>query len=240
MRLFLVGIVFVSIIVGLMSLPVWRITSVVVEGNRIVSKNAITAAAGISNDENIFFIRYKEVARRIRQIPQIKKVNVSGHLPSGVLISVEERKPFAAAIIGSRYVVMDKEGVILTGSGKGTSSNESSSGITGAAQLPAIMGLSPTVLRSGSIDAETMTAISKSLDLLSKKLDKSKFEIEMLEGGRISVLIDDVLKVKLGLPDEMDEKLFALSKILEALGEKRTKVEYIDVRSPSSPAVKFR
>ena len=135
---------------------------------------------------------------------------------------------------------MDKEGVILSGVQEGSSSNESPAGMIGAARLPAIMGLPPSVLRSGSIDAETMTAISKALDLLSKKLDKSKFEIEMLDGGRISVLIDDLLNVKLGRPDEMDEKLFALSKILESLGEKRSKVEYIDMRSPSSPAVKFR
>jgi cell division protein FtsQ len=92
LRLFLLGIILVSIVVGLMSLPVWKVTSVVVEGNRIVPKDRIKSAAGISNDENIFFIRYKEVARRIKQIPQIKKVSVSGHLPSTVQILVEERK----------------------------------------------------------------------------------------------------------------------------------------------------
>ncbi|MEK7377045.1 MAG: FtsQ-type POTRA domain-containing protein, partial [Candidatus Margulisiibacteriota bacterium] len=83
-------IIFLPAVLGLfvfiLYLPVWRIKDVIVQGNKIVPADTIIQAADISLDENIFFINSREVRRRIKEIPQIKKADVFPKIPSSIFI----------------------------------------------------------------------------------------------------------------------------------------------------------
>jgi len=55
----------------------------------------------------------------------------------------------------------------------------------------------------------------------------------------MNIIIDDLLKVKIGSPEDIEKKFFNLSKILASIPDKNS-VEYIDLRAKDFPAVKFR
>ena len=212
-------------------LPVWRVKEVIVQGNKMASKERIIRQAGISFDENIFFVNSGEVRRRIREIPQIKKADVFAKLPSSIVIRVEERKPFAVFIVEGSYYVADSEGFILS----------KEEGVKGALDLPTVVGLSRGRLVSENrIDPALVEALAKSYKLLSQLMPPNSFAVEMKEAGDINILINDIIKVKIGDPSDIDKKLFVLRLLFEKAADKRSRIEYVDVRLPDLPVVKFR
>lgn len=231
----IIAVIFLGLIATLLVLPVWKVNNVIVNGNLVLPSDYILEKAAISNEDNIFFLNYRDITKRIKDIPQIKNAWVSGSLPSSVLIKIEEREPFAVAIAAQKYFVVDDEGIIINP-------------ITGeafplakTAELPTVVGLPKEAIKDNKkIDAETMKAIRTSFKFLVKLFEKGKFELEMGKKNNIAILIDDYLKVKLGDFEDIDKKLFNLSSILSKLSEKRSLIEYIDLRAVDLPAVKFK
>lgn len=213
-----------------LSFPFWHIKKIIIEGNYIVSNDDITQKAKIPNDENIFFLNYNEIKKRLKTIPQIKNVLVSGKLPNSVSIKIEERKPFAVFIIDGKYYAVDDEGIIIESVEKENLSN-----------LPAVVGLkSSVIINSLKIDDKIIYAVKKSISILGRIFDKSRFVLEMKNINNISIIIDDFIKVKIGSYDEIDKKLSVISTLLNSTASSHNKIEYIDVRSVDNPAIKFK
>lgn len=224
--------------IALLSLPVWKIVRIYVEGNRIVSSDLIKDKAEIPMDENIFFLDYAGISKRLREIPQIKNVQVSGRLPSSVLITVEEREPFAVAAVRGRYIVFDSEGFIMES--MGPQDVASSTSKIRVFELPTVVGLPErSVVENKRIDPQTMKAIAFSFKTLGRIMSKSKFELDLISFNEMNMIIDDLLKVKIGSPDDIERKFFNLSKILQNIPE-RSSIEYIDLRAKDTAAVKFK
>jgi cell division septal protein FtsQ len=85
-----------------------------IAGARHVAAETIYQAAGV-HEQNIFWVRPQEVARRIIQIEGIKAVRVRCSLPAQVIVEVEEREPLVMwrAQTQERDWWLDEEGVIL-------------------------------------------------------------------------------------------------------------------------------
>ena len=220
-----------SFLLVILYLPVWRVKEVIVQGNKIVAREQIIEQAGISFDENIFFVNSGEVRRSIKEIPQIKKTDVFAKIPSSIVIRVEERKPFAVFIVDGSYYIADNEGVILN----------REQGVKGALDLPTVVGLSKGQLVSENRIAPSLVeALAKSYKLLSQLMPPNSFAVEMKQAADINILINDIIKVKIGEPLDIDKKLFVLRLLFERAGDKRSRIEYVDVRLPDLPVVKFR
>jgi len=232
------AVILAGCVIAVMSLPVWKISRIYVEGNHIVSSDLIKDKAEIPMDENIFFLNYGEISRRVCAIRQVKNVQVSGQLPSGVLITVEERRPFAVAAVRGRYIVFDSDGFIMESMGPKDAANPSSK--IRVFELPTVVGLPEnSVIENKRIDSQTMKAIEFSFKTLEKIMSRAKFELELVRLDEMNIIIDDLLKVKIGSPDDMEIKLFNLSKILKNIPE-RSSIDYIDLRAKDMPAVKFK
>lgn len=237
-RVIVLILLFASAGIILLSLPVWRIKEVTVIGNRVISEKDIKNKAVVSLDENVFFVNYREVNRRIRTIPQIKNSWARGQLPSSVIIKVEERKPFAVAVLKDRYLVVDDEGVIIDMMKGSSGGNMSLYGVT---DLPTVIGLPKgSILKDERIEPEAMKTVARSFKVLGRTMDKSKFELDLEDSDDISIIINDAMKVKLGEMKDIDKKLDIFSRIIKSGGPGRPAIEYIDVRIPETPAVKFR
>jgi len=225
-------------LIAILSFPFWKISKISVEGTKIVSEGLVKDKARIPLDENIFFLNYGEVAKRIKTIPQIKNVQVSGQLPSGVIIIVEERVPFAVATVSGKYLILDEEGFIIESISEAGSSNDISK--ARIAELPTVIGLPKgSVVENKKVDPEVMRSIENSFKTLSKVLGKSKFELELVRPDGMNIIVDDVLKVKLGSSEDIDRKLLNMSKILGKKPDKNT-IEYIDVSILDNPVVRFK
>lgn len=235
-RIILCIILFASTIVWILSLPYWHVKEIFISGNAIVPKQQILEKAKIPSKENIYFMNYKEISRRIKEIPQIKNAFVSGRIPNNLEIKIEERKPFCVFIIDQKYFIADDEGYIIN-----LDVDQQPINIPHASNLPVVLGLSKdSIIDVKKISLKVIEAAKKSFNILSALLKNSRFEIEMNNADNISIIIDDIFKIKIGDLENIDQKLKVISTLLKNSLTKNHNIEYIDVRVIDSPAVKFR
>lgn len=235
LRLFILFLVVLCAVVILISLPVWRIKNVSVEGGNIVAASTVTEKLGPVTGQNIFVFDYWYAARRINAIPQVKKAWVWPRLPSTLLVKIEERIPFAVAMINGEYLVLDDDGYIL----EQIKENNTDSRIK-TSDLPVVVGLKKDTVVGDKVSPEVMASITKSFRLLGSIFDKGRFVLEIVSQDNINIIVDDVLKVKIGFPEKIEDKLQILSAILHSPKTDRSRIEYVDLRVPEDPAVKFR
>jgi len=217
-------------------LPIWETKRVIVEGSHIVSKDLIKQKAAVKLGENIFFADKSVICANVRKIPQIKTVSVSGKLPTSILISVQERKPFAVAVIDGRNIIIDDEGVVLGEMEKIAKIKN----IADIGSLPMVTGLSQTSYKNKRINKNIVKDISKVVFEINKSFAGRKASINMEKTEEIEIMLDESLKLKIGDVDDIDKKLGVFNTIMTNLGDKQKSVEYVDLRAINNPAVKFR
>jgi cell division protein FtsQ len=225
LRLILLILVMGTLVAILLSLPIWRIKEVIVTGNQILSKDQILEQARIGPDEHLFLISTNGIEKRIKSLVQVKEVSISRKIPSTVIIQVKERTPFALIVFDGKAAVIDDEGVLMKTSEKSV--------IPDLPNLPVVRGLS-------SLDSQDAKAMVRSLKTLTKFLEPKKIQFELGKIGDASLLIDDVLRVRIFLDEELEHRMKILETLLENVKDKKTKIEYIDVRYPSNPVIKFK
>lgn len=90
----------------------FRITDLIVEGNRRVPAAAIVDSLGLPVHASILEVNLKDLAERIARNPWIKTASVSRRLPTRLSIRVAERIPRTVVLADRVYLVSD-DGLIL-------------------------------------------------------------------------------------------------------------------------------
>jgi cell division protein FtsQ len=229
------ALIVVAILSGfIFSLPVWRIKSVQVVGNKYLPETKIVSAAKIPLGENIFMIDLDKVKKQYSNVIQIKDVKVKWKLPNTIVIDIKERIPFALAEIGGAASLIDDEGYIIARQSPGSSVYRSD-----IARLPVIRGINKVSLEKGiRLNSGDRAFVSSALSMLSKFIDIGTIQIEAGNREDIIIYIEDILKVKIGDPKDMERKIMVVKAILGSVKGKWTKIDYIDVRVPDSPVIK--
>jgi hypothetical protein len=94
------------------SFSYFRITDLVVEGNREVSTPTIIKSLELPGRASIFEIDLRDLSARILRNPWIKTASVNRRLPGTLLIRVSERRPLAIVVTDRGYLV-GEDGVVL-------------------------------------------------------------------------------------------------------------------------------
>jgi len=231
---FLLGLILISsLAIGFLFLPFWQISEVIVEGYQILSPSKIIEMANIPKGENIIFINLSHARKKLKEVIQIKEFSIFRRLPGIIVIKIKERKPLAVAVIEGQSAVIDEEGIILSSTESPTA--EALIQALDATGLPVITGLKKTSVKNNRLDPEITCAIE-----LFKFLPSSKLQLEMGKIEDISLLVDDVLKVRLGEPKEIGEKMRVFRTLLPVIQGRWNEVEYVDVRFLNNPVVKFK
>ncbi len=87
-----------------------KVQSIKVIGNEEVSTETILEYAAISDDTIYWFLQTQKVEEHIKEVPLIKKVNVSKDLLGNVRIEVEEAERIAYCVIDDVTYVIDELG----------------------------------------------------------------------------------------------------------------------------------
>jgi cell division protein FtsQ len=227
----------VSVLAGfILSLPVWRVSSVQVVGNNYLSEAKIVNAAKIPQGENIFLIDLDKVKKRYSNVIQIKGINVKWKLPHTIVIDVKERTPFAIAVIGGVASLIDDEGYVIA-----RQSLTSSVYRSDIAKFPVIRGINKKSLEGGiRLNSGDRSFVTSALNMLSKFIDLGTIQIEAGNREDIIIFIEDILKVKIGDQRDMEKKIMIVRAMLGSVKGKWTKVDYIDVRVPDNPVIKYK
>jgi len=188
-----------------LTIPYFEIDKVRVEGENKLSENMILEWADIPLQKCIFEVSLKKIVQRLESRSGIKRTEVKRHLPSTIVIWIEEREPFAYLDYKSSLWEVDEEGVIL---GKAE----------GIKDLPIIRGIK---------SFSEIEKIKQGLKVIqvSKDAGLSFSEINIVEGT--PGYLKEGVKVYVG---DHPGYLFYLPLILGDVGKEGRRIKYIDLR----------
>ncbi len=233
--LFLFIVLFIGLGYYILTLPIWGIKDVVVNGTKMLSDDEIRAMAAIPLSENLFFANFSRARNNLSKITAIKRFRLYRIPPTTVLISVEERQPIATVIFSKKSVIIDKKGFVLNRNKNITLT------VANMADLPVVSGIKEkNVLKQDHIDPEVAGLISDIILKLSRYLESSRIQLELGGLRRVSFLLDDILQVKVGGADQVKRKMEVFGALLPVIAGKWAQVDYVDVRYPDNPVIRYK
>jgi len=257
------GVLFLGVGFGLISgglraweyvrgLECFRVSRIVVRGNRRLGKAEICRAAGVRKGQSIFEIEPGEAAQRVRALAYVQWADVERVLPDGILVEVRERRPVAMAVAGERWFLVDGEGVVLEcgqvvcggghKAGAGYAVDCLIQSCAAAEELPVILGPEAADLALGRISSSSrlrlglrLLAELRSAGMLRRGclLDVSEpmMPVFCTASGRV--------RLRLGLAD-VRRQIERLQAVWQSLNARIQEVEYLDLRFKDMVVVKFQ
>jgi len=120
-----------------------RVHDIVVEGRQKTPEALLRAAIGVATGDPILSYSVAEARARIETIRWVQNAVVSRRLPDTILVSLTERRPFAVWQHDGKFVLIDRDGQLVTDSDVGTFSGE----------LPLVVGDGAPAAAAALIDA---------------------------------------------------------------------------------------
>lgn len=217
-----------------MSLPLWSIQEIDVVGAGMLSAQEIRGLSGVNMNDNLFFSSFKRTRENLKKISVIKSFDIYRIPPSTVLIKIRERTPIAVVVMKDRPAIVDREGYILNRNPNLTVN------IPDLAELPVISGISSFEIKDGiKLRSASAGILSELISELSPIFSLRRVQLGMGNFTNISFLLDDMLKVKVGDGEGIAKKMKVFKALLPQVKGKWDLVEYIDVRYPDNPVIKF-
>jgi len=226
---------FTALGVYILTLPIWEIKEVVVNGTRMLSDSEIRALAAVPLSENLFLHDFSRTKNNLSRITPIRSFRIYRIPPATVLISIKEREPIAALVFPDRSIIIDCEGYILNRNTNLTMN------IPNLAALPVVTGIeSEDISGIEKIDGKAARVIADIVSKLSRFLEAGRLQLEIGGLQNVSFLLDDLLRVKVGDDQNIKIKMEVFGALLPQIAGKWDRVEYVDVRYPDNPVIKYK
>ena len=219
----------------ILSLPIWSIKDVVVNGAVMLSDAEIKTMAAIPLSENLFFTSFKRSRNNLGKITAIKQARFYRMPPATVLINIEERRPIATIIFADKSAIIDPAGYIIN------RNPNISLNISNLAELPIVSGVAASEVEgTAKVNTKIAMTVTDIINKLSPYLEANKMQIELGGLEDINLLLDDVLRVKVGKAEQIKRKMEVIEGLLTVIVGKWPQVAYIDVRFPDNPVIKYK
>lgn len=205
----------------------FNISTMSVEGNKLLATQDILKLTGINPGTNIFKANLSTAEEKIKMNPLVKEVTLNRKLPNKVVVSITERKPVGLIPDKNRFIEVDSEGVFL-----GTLNNLSK------VNLPIITGDNAIKGQPGDKIAtdKIMAAISYVI-AIPRDVKDTVAEIHVQDMNQITIYTLDRFQVRLGGTDKIKEKALLYQALIKQSGGE--KIEYIDIADVDHPAKKL-
>jgi cell division protein FtsQ len=217
-----------------LSLPLWSITTVVVNGTQILSPDDITAMAGIPISDNLFFTSFARARSNLKKITAIEKFHIYRIPPGTVLINITERRPLAAVVFAKQSTIIDAQGYLVN------RNPNIKLNIPNLVDLPVVFGFSEEALKSDKLEPAVTAVINQIISKLAIYFKAQHLQIDLGGLENINLRLDDLLLVKIGSGRDIAAKMAVFEALLPKVKNQWQKVEYIDVRYPDNPVIKFK
>ena len=219
----------------LLAQPAFRPHQVQLTGIRHVTSSQATAALGLEQERNIFFLNRADLERRLEALPWVKSASVTLALPDWVSIRVVEWTPSAVLQVGESSYYLNDRGQILdpaTEAGALPVIDRPDFGAAKSGQNAIASDLLPMLLqlRKGFAPAFRVSLMSFELDgrdVLSVRTDRGYTVVF----GQM-VTSDDRAS--------LEPKLAALRALGSRIDLTSSQIAYINLENPGAPAVQMR
>ena len=209
--------------------PFFELKHITISGNEFVSEEQILHQAKIKSQCNLFRLPVRDIEVRLMENCFIRKVMIRRRWPSGILVSVEERKPIV--LLENNMGAVDAEGIFLP-----SLSPDQSGG------LPTLSGIDVEGEAVGCpLEAEKVQWAVAFLKEMEERCADSLFKIDEINVRDVKHPLLYVeanrIPVRIGGSDCF-ARLKHLPVIFADLDEKGIEVEYIDARYHNQIVVK--
>lgn len=211
--LFLAIVVFV--IVCLFT-PIFNISSVTVEGNKILTDQAVTEASGIKKGDNLFLADTAKGEENINALGYVDKVEIKRKFLARIVIEVTETTEAAYMSFSGNYVGISTDGKILSIT-KTSKLKPKKAVISGCALKEAVKG----EFIEGKKEEKTQAVKLVLKTLKDNSLLSSVKKIDISDLDKISFTLNSDTKIIIGETQQFDYKLKCLNAVLDELGEVR-------------------
>ena len=204
--------------------PLLEVDRVRVVGGRQTTVQDVVTTASL-HGENLLLLSTAEVADAVEELPWVKRAEVERRLPGTVHVRVEERDPALVVASDQERWVVDGRGRLLMRARK-------------ERRLPVLTGVDLSAAEPGerlaSSQARAALAVYRSLP---RSIATALASILAPTTQRITLSLRDGTVVRYGSANERASKNAVLKALIARLRGEGRRVNYIDVRVPTSPAV---
>jgi cell division protein FtsQ len=202
------------------------VADLTVVGARRIPEATIRAAAGVEPGTDLLAVDPEAVVDRLEAIPGILRVRVVRQLPNRVIVTIEEREPYALVNLSrsdgaAGLVWVDAQGHLVGPERHGT-----------MPPLPILSGVEPPPATAGEPVGDRLQtglallrALKRAGGLILERV--SEIDLERADGPILYMV--DGMTAWLG-PDGWDERLVRLDAVLGRLAEQEEPVESLDLR----------
>ena len=198
-------ILLVAVVTGMyffFTSSLFDIQKITVENNSHYTTEQVIKLAGAKTGENLFQVSLPHMKDKLLTDPYIRSAKLKRKLPDQIVISVEERKEEAAVPYGSKFVIIDSEGMVLRNA-------------DAEPALTILMGMKIINMKPGTpLEVEDNSSLTDTLKLLQKVKKKDLF-FKKIDISKIIVkaYIYDQLVCE-GTPDNIMNNLDSLQEVL--------------------------
>lgn len=192
----------VVLIIGIvLSLTVlFKTENIKVEGNSLYEEEKIIQLSGVQMEENIFLAQLNATPQKIIDaLPYIENARVDFKIPDTITITVKNAEAAYVIISNNQYFKISAAGRILEVSDNNTEN------------LPIIIGSDIKDTQVGQYAEFSDENVNKILKEINNCVDKNGYEginyIDVTDTANISVIYDNRILIKIGLPEDIDYKL---------------------------------
>lgn len=169
-----------------------RVTDVVIEGRANTPEPLLRAAIGINKGDPILGFSLEETRERIETIPWVEHATIERRLPGTVVINLQERRPFAVWQNQGKFVLVDRNGQIVT-----------NQDVTEFRRLPLIVGLGAPSAAAVLLDAlQDRPALAEKVSA-SVRVGERRWNLRMTNGtdvmlpeGHVVVALDRLIQLQ--------------------------------------------
>jgi cell division protein FtsQ len=194
-----------------------------VRGNRRLSDGEVARLSGARIGSNLLTLPLGNVRRSLLRSPWIASAEAVRSLPSTLVLRVTERSAVAWVRDPSGYAALAGDGVVVE---RGTESPD------GLVSLGSTGSSTPVGRRVRGLEAQLR--VTASLDPVFRRT----VEEATVDGKEVELLLAGGTKVLYGEAESLKAKNAALSSMLRYARKNQIEVEYLDVRSPTAPALR--
>lgn len=210
-----------------------KVNRLAVHGNMRLSTGEVEQLAHGLYGTNILMADLDKYRRSLLASPWVADVSLRRVLPATIEVSVSEREPFGICRVGASLYLIDREGRVIDEFGPQYAEFD----------LPIVDGLA-RAQRGGrpTIDQERAALAVRVIDALHghRELGRRVSQVDVSDVRDAVVLLDDdPALLHLG-SERFRERLEAYTEIAEALRERVTDIDYVDLRFEERMYVKPR
>lgn len=225
-RILTLVIVMIALFFGIKYMGVFNVKKIKVEVTKNIPKKEVLAKSGLKKGCYYFEESKRKRIEKIKEIPNVKNVDIDFSIAGKATVKVDERIPVAQMKYRNKYYIVDNTYKIIK---ETKNKNE---------ELILIDGLNLKNYSVGDIVFKNDGKYQKLIDaiIFDKKMSIDVFKIILAKNNAV-VITKDNIKINMGAYKDNEYKIKMLNEIIKDIRETDKNVDIIEMDKGSNPIV---